>query len=372
MKGMSRVLLCGYYGCRNFGDDLLMKIAAGGLLGMIRPEQLSIDAAESGHEYIRRWFPGVSVVDSSRVRTWAAFDARHVLFGGGGTIFEYRSDLGLGTEVRKRASDALRFGLARMRGARFAAIGLGIGPFANARAKRIAVNRLRYFDYMSVRDPVSMAAIRGLFRGVCMESCDLAFGYSGSTHDAIETVRPVPRSVLFVVRHFKYDTFGDSFIETLVACAGLLQERGYRVKWASLQPSYDSPAIERVEATGASVWRWNPLEMGVSAFDSMIREAEVVVTARYHALLLALMAGVASVGISVHQKIGIEAEALGGSAAAVAPTVSSGELLSTIRLMQGSGARPEKNVLDERRARVNADLLRVRQWLQGEDFGALE
>lgn len=158
---MMRVLLRGYYGFRNTGDDALLAATA---LGVRRAygDAIAVTALASaipafpGSTLVRPAFPPVPRWRGERrVRLWAeALRARAVVFGGG-SVFHARAGLPQLEALLRVAG----------RGPHLAA-GVSIGPFRSSDEERACARVLRRMAFLGLRDEESADLARALAPGV--------------------------------------------------------------------------------------------------------------------------------------------------------------------------------------------------------------
>lgn len=146
-----RILLVGYYGYENAGDDMLLartvslvcKRFPGSKIRILWPGKKAPDL----YYYVPRFsFPAV---------VWAIFRSQRIVYGGG-SIFQDASSF---SSVAYYAILAL---LARFMGKKSYILGHGMGPL-NARKSRLLVRwALSCFEAVSLRDEESLALIRDI------------------------------------------------------------------------------------------------------------------------------------------------------------------------------------------------------------------
>lgn len=160
-----RILLQGYYGAGNLGDEWLLAALA----GAIRARHPGAVLLARGHGGLAHLPEGVRAVASeailgapgrSRVRRLATYLAEAAgqmrganwLVFGGGTQFQDR------TGISGLAVQALLCGLARARGVRVAALGVGVTGCARGPARQLLRAIVRMSALFAVRDAQSLAA----------------------------------------------------------------------------------------------------------------------------------------------------------------------------------------------------------------------
>ena len=303
------LLLYGYFGHRNFGDDLLVSLACRLCRDLGYQGKIDLASDARGVGYLPRLVTGfdniVPMTRRAHRLIWGRYDK--VLFAGGGTVFDYRTSMSPAYRLRKRISDTVRFGFPRMIGTRYASIGIGIGPFATTEGKRVALHRLKYHDWLSVRDHESFKHAAHVCKGQNSLSIDLSLLEASRLRELAKEIDRKPNAVGMLVRSFRFGDVGNRYLEAMRHAAQILENRGVDVHWLSFQPQYDHAALEMLPA-GSQIWRWDPETMN---FDDVYRKFacfNTLVTARMHGTYVGGMLGVPTIGIELHPKIRFAAE----------------------------------------------------------------
>ena len=233
------VLLLGYYGHKNFGDDLLLELTANAIRNCSQVKSIGVTCTPDGEDYISKLVPFVDRIETNPQRRSFIKNYDRVIFGGGGTVFEYRKNLSWLYKAKKRITDYLDFGYAKHFGTQYASIGLGIGPFLDDRGKSISMNRLKYHSHVFVRDPVSydLAATSGI-DGLQL-SHDLSFLDFKRVSDCAERRSDSDKNAntyCFIIRNYKYGSNGNACLEPMLEFADqLIAEQNAVVNWVSFQ-----------------------------------------------------------------------------------------------------------------------------------------
>lgn len=147
-----RVSFTGYYGMRNFGDDLFGTICAAAAPRFWGARPRVVGPAIEGvgaHYTMPAWYPPATygatnaVGQASRFYSFlrAVRDTDVLVMGGGSVI------TGHGSFRRPLMLSAQRRGRLQL-----AAVGVSVGPFGNKAAQDSATDFMRHFSYISVRD----------------------------------------------------------------------------------------------------------------------------------------------------------------------------------------------------------------------------
>lgn len=355
-----KILLFGYYGHQNFGDDLLMKLSVEMLMEHSNASRIAVTSNRDGRDYIKRISPLIEKVEVRDNGLSFLKDYDRIVFGGGGTVFEYRENLGLGYYWRKRIADLKHYGLPKMKGSRFASIGLGIGPFADSRGESIAMNRLRYHDLVFTRDSPSYEFAKKHQLNEVHRSHDLCFLEADRISQAANASRE--NQISIIVRHYKYGSHRDSYLKATLDAGAHFQERGFDVRWMSFQPAYDAPVLKELKNIGQSAWEWNPSEMSFDDVYKILGKSRAIITARMHGTYLAGMLGVPTVSIALHPKLSLASNYFRNSVV-ISSSPNSEELVKSVNELLESKNTFQKSDLRTVEADLNFMQQRLSRWI---------
>ncbi|WP_291297167.1 polysaccharide pyruvyl transferase family protein [Elioraea sp.] len=292
MTGTTFVLQ-GYYGTGNFGDDWLLAATATALAAAVPDARfvvrdhgdavlmpLPADLRFSGSEHVLgdATLPRVRRLARYAATAWRQFGAAEWLVFGGGTQFHARGGLA------SLSLSALLCLLARVRGVRIAALGVGVsglsGPVATA-LLRVIVGSARVFV---VRDEAS----RSIAGPRAVLAADLAFGLPltpGSAPGAAVALTAYPPA------------WSPSLVAAMAVAVAGRDVVLLTVQRAGVTPG-DDAALEALATTlpGAA---WRVMTGNAAALAGV----GLVCGMRFHALLAAAQAGIPFVGIAHDPKI---------------------------------------------------------------------
>lgn len=260
------LVLAGYFGFGNAGDDLIAA-AVRGAASSLPWRTLGVDAS--------RWNP---------LSLAALFRSSRALVYGGGELFQTR------TSRRSLLYYALLPRLARLCGSRFVAYGMGLDPSLPPAALAAAVRTLDRAERVWFRDDPSLTLYHSA-GGRAPSSVSPDPVWSGPVSDG-----PPPshlRRVLWIPR----DPLRQERLEALSSRAG--GSRGILL----LHPTRD--AREFGGLAGLESWK------GPEEILPLIEAHDAVVSMRYHGLVLAALAGRPAVALSAHPKVSALAGLLG-------------------------------------------------------------
>ena len=155
-KTKKDLLIYGYYGAGNFGDDLLLSC----VLSALGPRRDKSDnwyiASEGVRELKGQLYEGFRVIPR---RNALSRGTAKVLWGGGGMFFSFADSKKInpfsGCSAGWYAKDWVR-GWPNSFASSFYGFGLGLGPFASGVHAQMTSLFLKKFSYLSLRDDVSM------------------------------------------------------------------------------------------------------------------------------------------------------------------------------------------------------------------------
>ncbi|MDA7925060.1 polysaccharide pyruvyl transferase family protein, partial [Mariniblastus sp.] len=222
--------------------------------------------------------------------------------------FEYRPNLTRFYQMRKRFSNYRYYGVPRNKGTRFCAVGLGIGPFATSKARKIAMNPLKYHDFIFTRDKTShdFAVNNGIENSKLGH--DICFLEIDKIQEAKSETRQIANCATFVIREYKYGDQNENCLKNMIKLAKFLKADGFQIRWVSFQPGYDDPAIEKIRSLGDTIWQWNPNTMQIEDGYLLMAESSLIITARMHGTYIAGMLGLPCLSLSLHPKLKYAAE----------------------------------------------------------------
>ncbi len=298
---MSRqgIVVCGYYGFGNVGDEAVLAGFAHGLrqAGYDAPiTALSADPSQTRAEH------GVEAIPRTDLRAvWRALRRSQVFVLGGGSLLQ---DV---TSARSIVYYLGMHALARRAGCRVLWVGQGIGPLRRSWARRWTARAARQAEAVVVRDPESAQMLRAMGVPKVQEGADLSFllpdadteyGRKLLSRWGVPEGTPViglaPRewreAQTDVVGLFR--TVADYVQKELGTCPFLLP-----MHW-----SRDKTVAERIgsEVPGAVVPDAPP---GVREVQDVLACCEAVVGVRLHALMLAASSGAPALAISYDPKV---------------------------------------------------------------------
>ncbi len=324
-----RLLLSGYYGLGNLGDEAILA----GLAPALAARGVAVTVLSAAPRATSSLH---SVAAVHRLRGVPVALVGHTAFvsGGGGLLQDATSSRSLGYYLGLiRAAKAL--------GKRVAVYGQSLGPLTHAGRKRVAAALAGVPLAVRDRQSLAIAADLGLQAELVGDPALLM-----SRPKVPETPSAPGAPTLLIPRggHPRFDAPLERLAAALIA-------DGERVAAMALQPRVDDGSVAALLAALPSLER-AAAETPKAALD-LIAKAAAVVSVRLHGCILAAVAGVPFVALAYDPKVAGFAELAG--AEVVPPEATAGELQAAL-----ARARP---LSDYRRAALLASAEHGVNWL---------
>jgi polysaccharide pyruvyl transferase CsaB len=304
-----RVVMSGYYGFGNAGDEAIMQTVYDSIAGTRAGTEITVLSKKPrttreryGYNAAGRFNP-VSVFRALR-----RCDA--LVFGGGSLLQDH-------TSTRSLLYYLAILALARALRRRVMIYANGIGPLTREKNRRRVRRAVESADVVTLRDAHSLEELVSM--GVAREDIAVTSDpvFAAGIPDAagrreilkalgLDAARPF---VVVSVRQWSAD--GGFIPELARFCDMVYSGLGRRILLLPMQPSGDSAVCrilaERMESPAVIP----PRELALSEYFGIIGEAEFVVSMRLHTLIFAARTGTPSLGIDVDPKLRACLEALG-------------------------------------------------------------
>lgn len=329
------VILSGYYGFGNMGDESLLSVISSSLAKACPGVRITALTRNPKKDSVRTGLRCVNRMHLPAV--WREMGRGKLFLSGGGSLLQ---DATSGKSLQYYAA-FLR--LAGQRGMKTFIYANGIGPILREKNRTLAGQVANRCDAVSVRDPDSLEELvkMGTAREKIRLSADPAFLLDVPERE--ERRRTMTRLgmegladgtyVILSLRHLgrKRDSEGDSRLADEIArlCGWLAETHGLTAVLVPMQPKNDSVLCG--EAAGrASV----PVHVvtPVSARDMMALTAGagMAIGMRLHCLIYAAAAGVPVIGLSYDPKVDALMKCLDQPYVYEAGTVTAGELMRAV------------------------------------------
>lgn len=307
------VVLVGYYGRGNFGDDVLMKVAHG-IARSIRPSASIGVRLGSAVSYPSRLI-GEEITS---IPFGTSNKHQLIIHGGGGTFFDFTPHslaarcvnsllLAGGARGFVRAERTLRSvtNKPRMSARSRIGLGLGVGTFTPGSNKLLeALPILADFDHLWVRDPKSKANLEHLSVGPsAIVGSDLAFL---SDHWCPTDLRLKPRTKLgsrprvgVILRDWPVGS-GPSFAGAFRSAISALSAR-HDITLISFDSTTDAGTLGAF--TDLPQLLWDPISTDFASFSKILSQHDVLLTSRAHGAICGACLGRPSVILEIEPKL---------------------------------------------------------------------
>lgn len=325
-----RVIIVGYYGRGNFGDDVLLSVTAAVLRRWLPAARLHVLSAAPDPSYVRSMLGGDVALVGYGERDH--FDL--VVHGGGGTFFDYGNygfrDRSIGRLVdfigyRRfvAAEHTMRALTARPRldGKMRLGLGVGVGSYTAGSAKlRNSLPALLGFTYLGVRDPTSLANLEHLgLAEPARLGADLAFLSEYWLTDLPKPQQSSARPRLgIVLRDWPAPGAADPLREALLAFLPELALH-YEINFLTFEADHDPATIKAVKGTWPHrIWRPRNGD-SIGAFAAELGRQQLLVTSRAHGAICGAVLGIPSLIIDIEPKLRTVHEMLPNATRLVSP-----------------------------------------------------
>jgi polysaccharide pyruvyl transferase WcaK-like protein len=311
------VLISGYYGHRNLGDELTLK-ALTDIAAERRPElHFTVATVKTGSTGKANHFEAVSLGDVEALATVTPYVAATIL-GGGGLWHDYSFERAGGTAAMFSGSMQTLGAYARPNlmattaGAPLYVYGLGVGPLGNDAAQAVAKFIGSNAASITVRDPESEELLRQIrgWTGDIEYIPDMVYAADLGQLTPVPQIDDLAAGLPVLALNLRPWAFGDmeAVVSRLAAAlrrvvtqhphaiVGLPMQEGRKMDAQAIQALFD--ALPADIPRDIIDWRGDP-----ALAVNVIRRSDVVVAMRLHACLLAHRLGVPAVGLSYDPKV---------------------------------------------------------------------
>ena len=333
---MSKIILKGYYGKGNLGDDVLMLVTFR-LAKSIFPESEILICSDSIHAaYISNIVGDVKIIKSNE-----QLEADFVIHGGGGVYFDFKKGnlifrtLNLFIRiVSYRVYRKFYFGVQRWRNNRGIiakiriGLGIGIGTYTPSSRKFYAdILSLSDYDYLIVRDRGSLTQLKKFnFHFPVSIATDLAFLYKLWNPQNIQRQRSAGKCIGFILRDWPLDHH--DHLKILHEVAIRLEAQSYQVTIFSLdqfEDVYFQSLFSRFKLIA-----WDPFKITLNDFLNEFSKMDLVVSSRAHGCILPGCLGIPAVCLGIEPKLEKISEMLKTSATYIPQPFEKESILNTI------------------------------------------
>lgn len=279
---MSKVLISGYYGFKNFGDETILKVLVEHLKSLnadITVLSSDIDYTKSSHN--------VNAVSSFNLKSVIKeIKNCDILISGGGSLLQ---DV---TSLKSLVYYSFIIALAKLFKKKIIIFAQGIGPLNRKFSQILVKNILKSCNYISVRDLKSFELLKNWEINSKLV-CDPVF--------SLKLERKNKEKIIGIqLREFKNINYN-----LLNKLAQLINNKfqDYKVNILSLQKSYDYDISEKFLNLLKQFYPNINAEIVTNNIIDEISKLSYLFAMRYHAILIAIKAGVKTCAINYDIKV---------------------------------------------------------------------
>ncbi len=298
---MARLLLAGYFGCGNLGDDAILLGFAEGLAG--RPDEVTVLSGSPEETFRNYKLSSIPRREMSQVDK--AIKECDALVFPGGSIFQ---DV---TSVKSVYYYSALVTKAKKAGKKVVFLGQGVGPVESFFGKRWTAAAYNLADGIAVRDPASLATLKNL--GVTKPikvTADLAF-LMPKPEESLEEIGFQVGSMKTVGISARPHGKGSDIVDLFGEFARMLFKANYLPVLIEMDEKEDGPLILEIsKKQGGKVpdLRKQGRPQQIAA---RLARMESVVAMRLHAGILAANVGIPPLMVSYDPKVAAFAKLLG-------------------------------------------------------------
>jgi polysaccharide pyruvyl transferase CsaB len=288
---VKKILLAGYYGFGNLGDEAILEMAIKQILEITDKKNITV---LSGNKEVTSRKYNVNTIDRYNVFSIAnkLMKSDALVFGGGSLLQDI-------TSKRSIYYYLFLIRLAKIMNNKVIMLSQGIGPIVNENSKKAVQSTLSYIDYITVRDKHSKEFLEnlGMDKNKIFLSTDPVINLrAGENYTAKNSGR---KKVCFSLRNWK----NADVSKKISVLTEKLIESNIECYFIPFYYNEDLELIDEVEKNigDKAVYYKEKLTTG-DAFD-IIKGMDVLVGVRLHSLIFAAAANVPFAAVSYDHKV---------------------------------------------------------------------
>ncbi|NLK64414.1 MAG: polysaccharide pyruvyl transferase CsaB [Tissierellia bacterium] len=293
--GVQRILIIGYYGSGNAGDEALLKSTIN-LLNQVylKPDITAVTYSVKDTEKTH----GIKGISRNKyMEIVKEIINSDILVGGGGSMLQNI------TSNRSLFYYLTILKLAKLFGKKVVLLGNGIGPLKNSIAVKTTIKVLKSLDYIVLRDEVSFELLKKYNLKNIYLGNDLVFSLNID-----KKLNTKPKRVIINLRAWFYE---EKFIELMIKFIEYLVSNEYEIVLLPFQKGNDDKVLFKIKERikDASVIYLENLN-----FEDIILEissGEVFIGMRLHGLIFSAILNKPFIALSYDPKVQIFSEKLG-------------------------------------------------------------
>jgi len=288
---VKKILLAGYYGFGNLGDEAILEMAINQILEITDRKNITV---LSGNKEATKNKYDVNTIDRYNVFSifYRLVKSDAIVFGGGSLLQDI-------TSKRSIYYYLFLIRIAKITGNKVIMLSQGIGPIVSKKSKRAVESTLGMVDYITVRDKHSKEFLEGI--GMDKNKIFLSTDPVINLHDgdASYAAPTGKKKVCFSLRNWKNADVSDKISQV----AQRLTENGIECCFIPFYYNEDLELIHEVEKNMGDRAVYYKERLTTNDAYDIIKEMNVLVGVRLHSLIFAAAANVPFVAVSYDHKV---------------------------------------------------------------------
>lgn len=288
---MKNILLAGYYGFGNLGDEAILEMVLKQLLEITARENITVlsgNKDETSNKYNINTIDRYNVLSIiKRLKTSNA-----LVFGGGSLLQDV-------TSKRSIYYYLFLIKLAKLMGNKVVMLSQGIGPILNEKSRKITSNTLNKVDFISVRDKQSKEFLEdiGVDKNKISLSADPVINFRSDEKQ--ENKNEDKKKVCFSLRNWKNANVSGK----ISSVAEKLTENNIECHFIPFYYNEDLELVNEIEKNIGEVATYYKERLSTNEAYDIIKNMNLLVGVRLHSLIFAASADVPFVAVSYDHKV---------------------------------------------------------------------
>lgn len=332
---MKKILLAGYYGFGNLGDEAILEMVLEQVLEITNKDNITVlsgNKATTNRKYNIDTIHRYDVFSIIR-----KLKASYILVFGGGSLLQ---DV---TSKRSIYYYLFLIRLAKLMGNKVVMLSQGIGPLVNENSKRSVAKTLNMVDYITVRDKYSKVFLGSI--GVNINKVYLSADPVICLRDNenYENNNDNAKRVCFSLRNWKGSDVG----EKISSITEMLINNGIECYFIPFYYDEDLELILNIEKKIGNRAIYYKEKLSTNEAYDIIKNMNLLVGVRLHSLIFAATANVPFVAVSYDQKVDQFANSLNMSVACNIDNIDSDLLFEEIKEKLENEKEEKKELYNE-------------------------